>query len=76
VFAIEDCNVAPPYDVYWKIRNTGSEARQAGCLRGEIRKKSGTHTETTLYAGEHWVECYVVKHGRCVAKARQPVIIS
>jgi hypothetical protein len=76
VFEIESCQVQEPYAVYWKVRNQGAEAQRAGGLRGEIRKGSRTLCEETRYAGSHWVECYVVKGGRCVARARQPVIIT
>jgi hypothetical protein len=75
VFEIEACDVPKPYDVYWKVRNTGAEAQRAGALRGEIRKGGSTHKESTSYSGAHWVESYIVKGGRCVARARQPVII-
>lgn len=76
-FRVEQCSVAPPYSVYWKIRNTGAEAKAAGSLRGEIITTGhSTRQESTLYAGEHWVECYVIKNGLCVAKARQPVNIT
>lgn len=75
-FEIEACTVPEPYEVYWKVRNVGPEAQQAGALRGEIRKGGRTHAESTLYTGPHWVECYIVRKGRCVASARQPVSVS
>jgi hypothetical protein len=73
-----DTNVSEPYEVYWKVRNHGAEAETKRALRGEITKDAGqrTKTESTLYAGQHYVECYVVKNGICVAQAREPVIIS
>lgn len=75
IFEIEACTVPEPYEVYWKVRNTGPEAQRAGSLRGEIRKGSRIHRESTLYNGPHWVECYVVKNGRCLARGRQIVNI-
>jgi hypothetical protein len=57
IFEIEACSVVAPYDVYWKVRNTGAEAELAGALRGEIRKGGATRTESTRYAGSHRVEC-------------------
>ena len=33
-------------------------------------------TESTLYTGHHWMECYIVKDGVCVARADEPVIIA
>jgi hypothetical protein len=76
VFEIETCSVPEPYDVYWKVRNNGVEAQSAGSLRGEIRMGGRAHRESTLYSGSHWVECYVVKNGRCLARARQAVNIA
>lgn len=76
-FKLTRCTVPEPYDVYWKVRNYGNEAGAANCLRGEIRKDDGSRQriESTDYRGRHYVECYVVKNGVCVAKDRQEVII-
>lgn len=77
VFEIKSCNVPRPYDVYWKVRNTGDEAANAGHLRGEITRDSGyeRREEPTAYRGSHYVEVYVVKDGVCVARDRQLVFI-
>lgn len=66
-----------PFDLYWKVRNGGEEAARVGALRGEIRRDGGAHRheETTLYAGDHFVDCYVVKDGEVVATGRQKVVI-
>jgi hypothetical protein len=32
--------------------------------------------KSTLYAGRHWMECYIVKDGVCVARAHEPVLIA
>jgi hypothetical protein len=71
-------NVPAPYEMYWKVRNGGSEAAAAGELRGEIRKDEGqgVRVESTSYAGYHYVEVYVVKDGRVVAADRQGVIVT
>jgi hypothetical protein len=76
-FRVAECNVPPPYQMYWKIKNTGAEAAKVGQLRGEIREDTGSHqhTESTKYRGSHYVECYVVKDGRVVARDRQPVFV-
>lgn len=70
-------DVPEPYNVYWKVRNGGAEASKAQQLRGEISKDAGSRekTETTSYAGYHYVECYIVKNGIVVARARQDVIV-
>lgn len=76
-FRVAECTVPPPYTIYWKVRNTGAEAAKVGQLRGEIREDSGSHqhSESTKYRGSHYVECYVVKEGRVLAKDRQPVFV-
>lgn len=67
-----------PYSIYWKVRNGGQEALNAGQLRGEITIDSGNNSrgESTLYKGTHYVECYVVKNNMVVAKDRQKVIVT
>lgn len=77
LFRIVDTDVPPPFQVYWKARNTGDEAERLGQLRGEIHSDEGRHqrAESTLYTGHHWMECYIIKDGVCVAKSHEPVII-
>ena len=68
-----------PYDIYWKVRNFGTEAEQANGLRGELVRAQdprGEHRESTLYTGTHWIECYVVKDGRVLATDRHRVEIA
>ncbi|MET3205299.1 UNVERIFIED_ORG: hypothetical protein ABIB21_002093 [Arthrobacter sp. UYEF13] len=77
-FKVTDTSVPAPFQVFWKVRNHGGEAMARGSLRGEITKDTGQHerTESTLYAGNHYVECYIVKDGFCVAMTREPVVIT
>jgi hypothetical protein len=77
LFKITSTDVPAPYRVFWKVRNQGDEANKAGQLRGEITEDEGGQqkSEQTLYAGHHWVECYIIKNGICVAKTREPVVI-
>lgn len=74
-FTIAKCTVPGDYDIYWKIKNRGKVAADAECLRGEILPGKDWHDEPTKYRGSHYVECYVVKNGICVAIDRQQVII-
>ena len=76
-FKIVGSNVPEPYDVYWKIRNYGEEAKLADSLRGDIHKDDGSRVwkETTSYIGHHYVEAMIVKEGLCVSKSRQDVIV-
>ncbi len=76
-FEVERITVPAPYDVYWKVKNRGEEAVRRDCLRGQIVADGGRlrKDEPTAFRGNHYVECYVVKNGVCVAIDRQPVII-
>jgi hypothetical protein len=69
-FSLET-NAPYPYQVYWKVVNTGPEARAANQLRGSIfpddSAAGNLRWEHTAYSGTHWVEAYVVKDGQCVA---------
>lgn len=78
LFGIADTDVPPPFQVFWKARNNGEEAKRLGQLRGEIHADEGRQQrkERTLYIGHHWMECYIVKNGTCVARARESVIIA
>lgn len=68
---IADTNTPPPYDIYWKVRNRGDEAKKRNMVRGQICKTNSlTHREETSFKGQHYVECYIVKDGIVVAKRR------
>ena len=62
---------------YWKVRNLSEEAQRADDLRGEITKDKGGHLrkEDTKYNGTHYIECYAIVSGVCVAIARRFVPI-
>ena len=47
-------DVPEPFDLYWKIRNTGTEAQQVGALRGELikdKERTRSRTEGTSTLG-------------------------
>lgn len=69
IFSVVENNVPYPYQVKWKVRNFGEEAKGIDKLRGEISDDAGQEkkTENTLYHGEHYVECYIIKDNKCVA---------
>ncbi|WP_276967314.1 cyclic GMP-AMP synthase DncV-like nucleotidyltransferase [Chryseobacterium sp.] len=69
------CNVPQPYTIYWKVLNRGDEALRNDCIRGQIKMGYSSHTEPTSFRGNHYVECYIVKEGICVAMDRQSVFI-
>lgn len=68
-----------PYSVFWKVVNTGQEAKAANQLRGKIfAEESETgrvRWEHTAYVGTHWVEAYIVKQGRCVAVSERKYVM-
>ena len=74
-FFIESTNCPLPYMIYWKIRNVGDIAERKNMIRGQIVKGNETHKEPTSFNGPHYVECYLVKNGICVARSRIDVPI-
>ena len=70
-------DVRKPYNLYWKVRNIGLEAEEAGDLRGQILQDngSGVREESTSYRGRHHIEAYIVKNGEVVARDYHDVII-
>ncbi len=78
-----ETNIPRPYDVYWQVVNTGREAADAYCLRGDFYNSNGESAfelgtkirrEPTVYRGYHWVECFIIKNGVCVARSGEFVI--
>lgn len=82
-------NVAPPYQVYWQVVNTGAEAITKGCLRGQIIPSASvgpaglrsttmvekpSRNERTLYRGMHWIEFFVVRDRVCLARSHPFVV--
>lgn len=76
-FHIEECNVPHPYKVIWKVRNRGPFAEARG-IRGQLLDDAGLQEriETTEFPGKHYVECYIISKGVCVARDRIPVPIA
>jgi hypothetical protein len=76
-FNAMDTNVPKPYDVYWQVVNNGEEATNDLCLRGGIFKaktagKGGLkYSDASAFSGLHWVECFIVKNGVCVARSSE-----
>ncbi len=75
IYFVAETNVPKPFDVYWQVVNTGEEANRSGGLRGGIfhSKTAGkgglNQKERSQYKGLHWVECFIVKNGICVARS-------
>lgn len=76
-FTIVKTNVPHPYSIVWKVRNFGKQAESANDLRWQLYDDlgSGTRKEGSKYDGDHYVECYIIKDWKCVAKAKLVVPI-
>ena len=78
LFYIQDTDVAGPYEVRWKIRNVGEEAKRRDCLRGQIErsnKANNQRKENSNFFGPHYVECYIIQENRVIARDRIDVPI-
>jgi hypothetical protein len=77
-FYITTNEVPKPYLVKWKVKNLGPLAKRKNMLRGQILNDKGSEkrNENSNFNGEHYVECYIIKNGICVATDRIDVPIS
>ena len=71
-FKIKTLTTSPPYQIYWKVLNRGKVAIARNNIRGQIVADDGTSQkkESTVFQGNHIVECYCVKNGIVVARDR------
>ena len=76
-------NVSRPYWLHWQVVNTGRHAASENALRGNFfrgKKLDGTDTgdhdnwEQTKYTGSHWIQCFAVRSGVCVAQSDKFII--
>lgn len=67
---MEYTNCPPPYKIFWKVKNVGPEAERRNQLRGQIVEKGKALVEHSRFFGNHYIECYIIKNGVCVAKSR------
>lgn len=70
-------DVPKPFEVYWQVVNNGEEAENNQCLRGNIFH-AGTfgagglkYKDASAFSGIHWVECFIIKDGQCVARSSE-----
>ena len=77
IYFTANTNVPKPFEVYWQVVNNGQEATNSQCLRGNIFH-AGTlgagglkYKDASAFTGTHWVECFVVKDGQCVARSSE-----
>lgn len=58
----------PSYDkILWKVLNVGAEAERRNDIRGQIQDRGKEITENSRFYGKHYIECYLMKNGICVA---------
>jgi len=64
------------YVVKWQVVNTGDEARRANSLRGgfETEANSTKRHEETEYQGTHYVQAFLLKHGKCIAMSKEFIV--
>lgn len=77
---VAQTDVQKPYRIYWQIVNTGTDATRAGQLRGQFEERflergGLTKEESTLYAGIHSIQCFIIKNGYLVAQS-EPFIVN
>ena len=64
-----------PYDVYWRVVNTGAHAEHDDGLRGEpFVDHTGSELvrwEPTKYTGQHWIECFIVQGEKIIAASER-----
>lgn len=63
-------NCPQPYNIFWKVKNVGPEAARRNQIRGQIFEKGTCIVEHSNFFGNHYIECYIVKNGVCVARER------
>lgn len=67
------------YSIKWQVVNRGNEAK--GNLRGDfsggrdgVDSKGRYHEEATAYSGTHYLVCYILQNGICVAQSAEFVV--
>lgn len=67
------------YSIKWQVVNRGDEAK--GNLRGDFSgggdgadSKGPYHEEVTAYSGTHYLVCYILQNGICVAQSAEFVV--
>jgi hypothetical protein len=77
-FFISSTDVPLPYEVLWKVKNEGRLAYDRKMWRGQIVESNlngKERKESSDFEGAHFVECYIIKNGYCVAIDRIDVPI-
>jgi hypothetical protein len=74
-------NIRGNYEVFWQVVNTGKHAAKENGLRGKLfqaKYKDGSPSidplinwEWTEYTGKHWIQCFIIQNGYCVAESKR-----
>jgi hypothetical protein len=56
----------------WKVKNDDNSDEPRGEITDDQTKNDPEHSK---YRGSHYVECYAIKDGVCIAKAKQSVVL-
>lgn len=72
---MEYTNCPQPYKILWKVKNVGPEAERRNQIRGQIVERGKGIVEHSRFFGNHYIECYIIKNGMCVAKTRVDIPI-
>jgi len=65
--------VEPQADVFkWKVKNDDDAPEPRGEITNHSTRNDPEHTQ---YKGHHYVECFAIRNGVCIAKAHQDVKI-
>lgn len=73
--SIKTTNCPPDYKILWKVKNVGNVAEERDMIRGQIEDRGKKIKETSDFYGPHYIECYLIKNGVCVAIDRVDVPI-
>lgn len=64
---------APAADVYkWKVKNDDNSPQPRGEITDHQTRQDPEHTK---YNGTHYVECFAIRSGVCIARSRQNVVL-
>lgn len=59
----------PGDTLYWQIVNTGEAAKRNQQLRGMFEAGGKDKREDSLYFGDHFIECFLIRNEACVARS-------
>ncbi|MEY8198915.1 MAG: hypothetical protein RPS47_06715 [Colwellia sp.] len=73
---VASTNVPMPYNVNWRVSNSGVEAENASDMGHISNSGQLIQWETTAYRGRHEMICEIIKSGEVVASAKRIIKIA